>query len=287
MSTKTDAISALADSLKGRLPEDRVAAMPTPTHTATLEDNLLPTLTHEQVELVRAQLRRGDGRELQPRSTGEPPDAHAAHSSSAAAANLFGVWLGRPDGLTIAGLTGFDAPLELEVKVPFQAGGRAPNLDALVAGTGIAVGVESKLTEMLSGHQPRVWQESISRPHNLSLLDGGWRTTLDSAIDGTYTARYLEPGQLLRHALGIQRRYGGRDTHLIYCYWEPTNADEHEVIRAHRAEIAEFAERVADSSPQFHAITHAQLVSEWDVPGAPVGVPEHCAAWRARYQLAI
>jgi hypothetical protein len=287
MNATADAKAALVTRFRELLPGDRREAMPSESHAATFDDNLLPTLNPAQIALARNYLAQGDGKELEHGPTGSPPDAHAANSSSAAAVNLFGILLDRSEFPTIAGLSGFDCPPRLEAKLAFQRGGTPPNLDVLFIGPGIVAGIESKLTESLSRHSPRTWQDSISRPENLALLIAGWRATLDDAIAGTYHAHHLEVGQFLRHALGLRRQYPDAETHLIYCFWEPANGDSIPAVLEHRAEVIDFAERVVGSEPDFHAVTHADLISEWDTNLAPRWLTDHCAAWRTRYDISI
>lgn len=285
MSAAERARTAMGDRLKNLLPPDR-AAMITGSRTATLRDNLLPSLTDEQVELASEMLAQGSGKELTS-ADGTPPSAHSAHSSAAAAINLLGVWLGRSERPVVAGIAGADPGVVFEAKLPFQRGGTPPNLDALLTGPEVVVAIESKLTEMLSPHSPRPWQKSISRPENLSLLGDGWRATLEDAIAGEYHASHLESGQLLRHALGVQRRHGTTPTHLIYAYWEPENPEDFPEIQRHRDEVAEFTKRVGDAAPQLHAVTHRAIIDSWDLPSAPDWLRAHCTAWRARYALTI
>src|SRR4051794_41863249 len=67
-------------------------------HVAAFEDNLLDSLLPGQVSQLEAQLRRGDGRELDTGPKGEPPDAHSVRSSAVLAMNALGRWLGyEPD----------------------------------------------------------------------------------------------------------------------------------------------------------------------------------------------
>jgi hypothetical protein len=279
-------VDALAVRLRNALAQDRAALMTT-THIAEFRDNLVESLLPEQITALERQLKHGDGRELDPGPNGEPPDACSIRSSAVLALNAFGRWLGDEKHMSIAGISGFDQPLEVEKKLPIQRGGRPPNLDVLLAGPGIVVGVESKLLEPLSRHGSRTWQESYSRAHNLALLGGGWRSTLDAAIAGKYSTEYLDVGQLLRHALGLNKCYADRSRHLVYCYWEPTNGGEVTEVVAHRSEVAEFADRVSGSEPSFHAVTYAELLDEWSELREPAWLEGHISALRERYEVQI
>jgi hypothetical protein len=279
------AVEALSRRLRDLLPEERAAAM-VGHHVAAFEDNLVPTLTPEQIVELRCQLKAGDGKELEPRARGAPPDAHAAHSSAVLAFNAFGGWLGKEQRVTAAGVRGFSRRLEVEKKQPIQRGGRAPNLDVLLTGDDVVAGVESKLTEWLTPHRRRTWQESYSRPDNLALLDGGWRETLRAAIAGDYHPLRLEAAQLLRHALGIARQHPGSERHLVYVWWEPLDADDLPEAVERRAEVAELLARVADASPRLHALTYRELFTEWEQV-TDDDAREHVQALRDRYELAL
>jgi len=285
MTARDRAIGALTRRLRELLSKERAAAMKG-HHVAAFEDNLVSTLETWQIRELRRQLQAGDGKELEPRADGGPPDAHAAHSSAALAFNAFGGWLGAEDRLTVAGVRGFSRRLEVEKKLPIQRGGRAPNLDVLLTGNDVVAGVESKLTEWLTPHRPREWPASYSRPENLALLDGGWRSTLDAAIAGRYDPLRLEAGQLLRHALGIARQHADRECHLVYVWWEPLDAQELPEAIEHRAEIADLQARVGDASPRLRALTYRELLDEWE-RGDDGGAGEHIRALRARYELSL
>jgi hypothetical protein len=284
--TTERAALALAAKLRNLLPQDRAAAM-TSRHVAAFEENLVGTLRPDQIAELRAQLARGDGRELEPGPNGEAPDAHSVRSSAVLAFNAFGPWLGDEEHMMVDGIGGFDQPLEVEKKQPIQRGGTPPNFDVLLTGPSVVAGVESKLLETLGTHTARAWQDSYSRPQNLDLLSGGWRETLDAAMSGGYATKQLDAGQLLRHALGLRKQHPHRTTHLVYCYWEPTNGDEIPEVTAHRAEVADLALRVDSSEPFFHALSYAHLLDEWSRLSRPTWLRQHIGLLRERYEIRI
>lgn len=115
--------AALRRALLGVLPRDRARLVGATGRTAHFEDNLVPTLTVEQVIELREQLSGGDGQELTSAADGTRPDAHAAHSSSALAFNAFGAWLGREAALLLDGVGGFDQRLRVEALNESSAAG--------------------------------------------------------------------------------------------------------------------------------------------------------------------
>jgi hypothetical protein len=165
--------------------------------------------------------------------------------------------------------------------------GRAPNLDCLLTGPTVVVGIESKLTEPLSRHRPVPWSDAYGRESCRALRDHGWLATLDAARAREYCPVYLDANQLLKHALGISRQHLGRERHLVYVYWEPCDGDEVGEVRSHRLEIAGLLDRVGDASPRLHALTYAQLWTEWAELNEIPWLCGHLAALRGRYVRAL
>ena len=287
LTTKDRAYGALLRGLIDTLPAERAAVIDDKGRTASFADNLLSTLTHTQVVELRRQLSAGDGCELDYGDDGTRPDAHAAHSSSVLAFNSFGAWLGHEQRLVIDGLSGFSDRLRVEARQRIFRGGRAPNLDCLVSGPHIVVGVESKLTEPLARHGVKPWSEAYGRPSCRALLDDGWLETLDRARAGAYSTRYLDAAQLVKHALGLSKQHPNRERHLVYVYWEPADSDDLREVRCHRAEEAELLERVGNASPRLHALTYTDLWNQWDDLEGVAWLPAHLTALRGRYGMAL
>lgn len=257
------------------------------THTRRFEDNLLPGLTTGQIRTIRSQLEQGDGRELDPTPTGKRR-AHAPYSSAALAVNAFGRWLGAEPMLELAGLHGFDQPLSLEHKLRIAHGGGEANLDCVLRGPSLLVGIESKLTETLTTHDPVEWRAAYQSPEMRLLLDGGWAEVFRDSREQRWTPGHLGLEQLIKHALALQTHAHGRETHLVYCYWEPRNGETVPETRTHRDEIAALLARVGDGSPQLHALAYADVLAEWEAITSPAPwIPEHLAQLRARYDTAI
>src|SRR5207248_1002664 len=136
--------------------------------------------------------------------------AHAPYSSAALAANAFGRWLGDESDLSVAGLGGFDAPLSLEHKLRIAHRGGTANLDCLLTGPAIYVGVESKLTETFASHDPVPWRPPYLTDDMSGLLSGGWREALRASIAGEWTPMQLGLEQLVKHALALSTHAKGR-----------------------------------------------------------------------------
>jgi hypothetical protein len=286
MGLKHDVIDALRANLLAVLSEGG-ESLDAEGRTSSFEGNVVDSISSTRRERLQLQMERGDGGELKPTPGGGQPKFQSAHSSSALALNAFGAWLGREDSLEICGLKTRGATLQLEAQQRIFRGGRAPNLDCLLAGERRVVGIESKLTEPLAIHRPGVWSEAYGRPTCRSLLSGGWADLLEEYLDGTATAAHLDAGQLVKHALGLRAQNPEKDVHLIYVYWEPENAENFVGFRNHRAEVTRLADRVAGSPPRFHAISYPELFRAWTAADAAPWVPAHVDCLRARYSVVL
>lgn len=286
MTSRDRAWQALSTRLKETLPREAADALVGGTHVRRFSDNLLLGLSLHQVQVLRMQLEGGAGGELTSTKTGKRP-AHAPYSSAAFAANLFGRWLGAERHLQVGGLTGFDRPLKIEHKLKIKYRGGTANLDSLVEGPGISVGIESKLTEMLATHAPVDWKDAYWADEMAGLLTGGWQEVFFDSLSGRWTPQHLGLEQLIKHALALNSHTDRRDAHLVYCYWEPANADDVAELCQHREEVAELLARVDHSRPYLHAISYRALLDEWSRLTTPPWIPEHIAQLRERYELSI
>ncbi len=95
--------------------------------------------------------------------------------------------------------------------------------------------------------------------------------------------QFLDAAQLIKHALGLMRA-AAKPTTLLYLYWEPMDAGLSPLFDRHRAEIADFADRVAGSSLKFTSMSYPELWDAWDETGDPF-LRGQVAALRARYEV--
>lgn len=274
---------ALSERLKNSLPEERAAAFVGGTHTETLRDNVVPSITDDQLATLETQLSAGDGGELRPSAKSGKTTAHAPYSSAALALNAFGGWLGREEQLTVAGLGGWTDPLQIEAKLQIAHGGGRANLDVLLTAPGRVLAVESKLSEYVASHDERHLKPVYASEEMASLLSGGWARVLRALLDGEFPCHYLDAAQLVKHALAVKSQFPDREATLAYIYWEPSNADEIPQLAGHRDELDQLLELLGDDAdPAFVALTCDELFAEWDAV-ADEAVRAHVAALRARY----
>ena len=137
--TRARALRALRDAFVRTHPLVDVDAQ---GYVRDVVDNLVPSVNLADFE---DELRAGDGNELEGKFK-------AVHSSSALAVNVFAPFRARGFELILPG-SGSISGLEFERKCPHGISGRSPNLDVLLTGATGVIGIESKLTEMLSRHR--------------------------------------------------------------------------------------------------------------------------------------
>jgi hypothetical protein len=271
-SIKSRALSALQDALRRQragVPVDKDG------YVADFRDNLLPLVLREDFE---ADLSAGDGNELQTKF-------RAAHSSSALAVNCFAPFRSRMAYLKLQSGEIFDT-LQFERKCPTGLrGGRAPNLDVVVSGLESIIGIESKLTEYLGRHCAQ-FSPAYGEQIRDSRTEQGYFHEMKRLMDAPDSYKWLDAGQLIKHAFGLAHTFKDQPVSLLYLFWEPLNPDAHPVFAEHRAEIAEFSERVTGATPAFKAMSYAEL---WAVmrADAPDLLNAHLDALEGRYSVLI
>jgi len=287
MSGKNSSIAGIAKrrlnaGLRSTLSDDISDLFIGGTHTRRFQDNLLPVMTQDQIAVLRKQLEAGSGGELTPTKSGKRP-AHAPYSSAALALNAFGPWLGYEDRLAVAGLGVFSERLEVEAKLQIANGGGLANLDVLLRGPNLVVGIESKLTEHLGPHKPVPWKPAYRRPEMGALLDESWRELMDFSFSEAWQPSHLDLEQLIKHALALCSHFPSGARHLIYVYWEPIDGDGVPEVETHRREVARCVKLLEGSDPQFHALSYREIWNEWDGSAAKA----HLSQLRHRYEVAL
>jgi len=270
---------ALASRLRAQVPA--TALHHGGQHALRFADALVPTLSPGDVTWAHEQLSLRAKGELRPAGSGAVP-AHAAWSSTALVSSAFAPWRAAPEGLCVAGLSGF-ADVRLEERLHIPHGGGTPNLDVALSAPGLLVGVESKLTEHLAPRPRREWRPAYRRPSMAAELDEGWAEVFAELLEGRWKPRFLDAGQLVRHALSLSVPRDAAERHLVLLFWEPADGAALPDVVTHREEVRELESRLgAESSPRLHAQSYAELFALW----APV-LPDHVAALRERYEVAL
>jgi hypothetical protein len=232
----------------------------------SVEDNLFQAL-HVETE---KEFQDGDGVELGDKM-------RALYSSAALVCNVFDYWRDKPHQL--APCLGMSACASLcvcfEKKLPIfgvtsrndaSQRRRAPNIDVLIDGGLVApynLGIEGKLTEPYvrypSSRPPftptyfgpdahRVWTDL---PQTKALAE-------DLKGQGEKFTR-LDAPQLIKSALGLQRRFGHGTWRLVYLWYDVVvQGDRTEESSELAADLQRFSDRVK-AEIQFEAITWQEL----------------------------
>jgi len=234
----------------------------------------------EGVELsaIRPDFDNGAGGELEP-SKKRPPKFHAAHSSSALAANTFGPYRNDPKRLSVGGHSGFKE-LRFEFQCPTGAGRGIANLDVLLKGDNVVLGVESKLIEFLTKKKADFSDKYRDVIENVA--DSSWRSVYNTLKNQEDLYVHLDAVQLVKHYLGLRQTFNEKRVVLIYLYWEPLNADALPVYRKHTEEIEDLLRRLSGTDTPLLAISYPTLWKEMEASNA-----EHVARLRARYEFSV
>ena len=240
-------------------------------------------LSDVPAEAVLAALSRAPGGEL---ASGK---FDAPESSAALAANAFGRFLVAPDLLPPLPGVPMGRPLRLELEVEMRfpwKGGRHPWLDAALETATTLVGIESKRYEPFRPGKAAVFSEAYdSRDWGPGM--GAFDALRRGLGEGRITYRHLDAVHLVKQAYGVRTQgvKRGLGAVLVYLHaapevWANGKPVDPAAIRAHRAEVADFAARVKGADVTFVALRWADLLAQW------AGVPAlagHAAAITARF----
>lgn len=286
MSVKRQAEEALARTLG-----EEFGALDRDSRAENLRTVVVQTVHEPELGAALEDIRGSDGRELAwkdlPDGRRQPPKLHSAYSSCGLALNTFGPWRSDPTSLIVAGHADY-TELSFEKELRIFRGGRAPNLDVVLTGSGRTLAIELKLTEHLGRKQPPNFSDAYERL--ASRVDPSWWAMYRNTKSGTESFEYLDAGQLVKHYFGLQKHCtdkGDREATLLYLYWEPEDADRHPELGRHSEEVARFSAAVSDPVVAFEPLTHATLWSSWDELNEPAWLREHVAELRTRYAVRL
>lgn len=218
-------------------------------------ENGVPFDSGGYVDDVEVNLRRplsAAAREAFEKGAGSELARHmrALHSSSALVVNFFDHWsCGDKDPLLSAlGISGKVADrLEFEARFPTGLGGTPPHLDVVIwLLSGEAIAVESKFTEHLvrstkgkSRFEPSYFPEQRGLWEEKGLPASQFFAEELNA--GLHRFEFLDPWQLLKHALGLANILG-QAFRLLYLYYDSSG----ERAQQHRREVYRFGDAVRD-----------------------------------------
>ncbi|MBA3510458.1 hypothetical protein [Sphingomonas sp.] len=238
-------------------------------YATSWENNLLREIDPRRVEV---DLRGKGGSELEGKF-------RAAHSSAALAVNAFGYFIDATERLPIPGFAElqFDG---FEKLFPTGVGRKPPHLDALAHNDETVVAIESKCLEYFTPKTAK-----FARDYFEKIVDerrnGPWFAEMVRLSEQPCTYTCLDAAQLIKHAFGLALTVPTAVT-LLYVFWEPDDAHYHSMFADHRAEIADFASRVAGGRPAFQALSHQELWAHWATLGS-ASLQAHVDRLQLRY----
>jgi hypothetical protein len=230
--------------------------------TKSIGDNLFQTLNVETKE----DLKNGDGGELTG-SLDRPAKIQALHSSSALGVNVFDYWRKSPDlsiittscGLVRAG-SKFNGEIRFEQKYSiddrFQY---SPNLDVVIipqSGRYKVFAIECKFSESYSSYKHGGLDRKYFEKEEIwQYLPAIKRLAQEiSPDDGRFD--YLHGAQLIKHILGLNRRFGHSRYRFLYLWYDALGEPGYK----HRQEIKVFSDVVRSDGVIFHETTYQNLI---------------------------
>jgi len=233
-----------------------------PSYTSKLNQNLFEPLSLD----TRKNFEQGDGGEI----SGNPAKMQAVHSSSALGVNVFQYWQNIQQVSAIASACGFcrkgnavSEKIVFEDKYPVDDNLNkfpiAPNIDVVFHNVNSAqfkrFAVECKFSEAYSSQK-----HSGLKPAYLEL------TQLWSNIPSLYDFAksicpnenfiYLHSAQLIKHILGLKRKFGKNGFRLLYLWYDVLGKEG----AIHRDEIDKFYEIAKADGVYFNAMSYQELI---------------------------
>ena len=232
-----------------------------------LTDNLFEQLSNESFDCYNS----GDGNETKDSKT-RLAKMKALHSSSAIVVNLFQHWQ-KKDVYPIIHACGFcskypsETGVMTESKIKFEEKFEistdkslfplSPNMDVVIEGfQPLVCAIESKFTEPYSSRKHNgVKQKYIDNTSFWNGLSNLYELAKEISPDNT-KFQYLDAAQLIKHILGLKKKYNTAGFHLLYLWYDVIGNDSFE----HRKEIEQFAEIAKRDNIKFSHVTYQEVI---------------------------
>lgn len=239
-----------------------------------LTDNLFEPLSKESLYYYNS----GDGSETRDCKT-RLAKMKCLHSSSAIVVNLFQYWQKNVYPISYAcGLTSKN-PSEIDIlseninsnktecKIKFEekfeiSGDKSefpysPNIDVVIENfQSLIYAIESKFTEPYNkGKHKGIKQKYIDNPSFWSGIPNLYELAKEICPNDN-KFRYLDAAQLIKHILGLKRRYNKSGFCLLYLWYDVIGEDSFN----HRKEIEQFTEIAKKDNIQFRHITYQEVI---------------------------
>ena len=235
-------------------------------YTQTVNDNIFQPLLPE----IQDSFVEGDGNELG--YSGLPGKMQAIHSSSALGINIFQYWLKIGEIPTIASACGFcrsdsvvSSSIQFEEKFPINDKfGFHPNIDVVIHNeTGSKINcfaIECKFSEAYGAHRHSGLKQQYLECNNLWNDIPNIHTLAKSICPEDRHFRHLHPAQLIKHILGLKRKFGRDGFRLLYLWYDVLGEEG----KVHQDEITKFSEVTKNDGIKFHSLSYQKLIISLD-----------------------
>ena len=232
-------------------------------YTKILDQNLFEPLLSE----TKIEIEKGDGGELKGDAF-HSPKMCAVHSSSVIGVNVLQYWKNKtiPDIAYVLGLCRKDnkSAQEIHFEQKFKISNKFrfdPNIDAVIYNGKNdkikAFGIECKFSEAYSSRNHPGLKEKY-----LTDISDQWKD-IPKLFDFAKTIspndksfHHLHPAQLIKHILGLKKKYGKNGFRLLYLWYDVLGEEG----CRHSKEIAEFTKITKQDKIKFHSISYQELI---------------------------
>ena len=233
-----------------------------PARTLDLDKNLFEPLNVD----VRKSFEQGDGNEI----SGNPCKMQAVHSSSALGVNVFQYWQRIEQVSVIASACGFcrkgnaiSEKIVFEDKYPVDDDldkfPIAPNIDVVFHNSDSSrfkrFAVECKFSEAYGSQKHSGLKPAIFKLIELWSDIPNLRKFAKSICPDEYFI-HLHSAQLIKHILGLKRKFGKSGFRLLYLWYDVLGEEG----AVHRSEIEKFSEKAKADGIYFDAMSYQELI---------------------------
>lgn len=235
----------------------------TQIYTTSFDDNLFESMSKETIDQFSA----GDGGELKG-SSFRPAKMRALHSSSAIGVNFFHYWKSKKEAYKIAHSCGLcsdtnksSIKISFEQQFPISESFQFdPNIDVVIENDDNSrfkvFAIECKYSEAYGSYG----HSGVDQKY--FYLDSLWKDIPNtyelaksiSPDDNEY--KFLHPAQLIKHILGLKKKYGKSAFRLLYLWYDVLGEDGSQ----HRNEIKKFANIAKSDKINFSSISYQEVI---------------------------
>lgn len=232
-----------------------------PSYTLNVNENLFQPLLPE----IQKSFSSGDGHELG--NAGMPGKMQAVHSSSALGVNVFQYWLSISQLPIIATACGFcrsdsniSGSIQFEEKFPINDKfGFHPNIDVVIHNKAKSkkqcFAIECKFSEAYGAHKHSGLKQQYLECSDLWKDIPQLHAFAKRICPQDTTFYFLHPAQLVKHILGLKRKYGRDGFRLLYLWYDVLGREG----KIHQDEISEFTAVAEKDGIKFHALSYQKL----------------------------